>query len=126
MSFHEKHPKKAVEALVHGIRPLALKQLVKNQLDLDHKLLRNCVLSFFDFVKDKMRPRLELARAGAPVRLVKEEPKRSANPSTGLGNGTPATVETVGPSGGGTKDPQGRKPWTKASGDDAAPRKLSC
>jgi hypothetical protein len=25
MSFHEKHPKKAVEALVHGIRPLALK-----------------------------------------------------------------------------------------------------
>jgi hypothetical protein len=26
MSFHEKHPKKVVEALVHGIRPLALKQ----------------------------------------------------------------------------------------------------
>ncbi len=36
MSFHEKHPKKAVGALVHGIRPLALKQLVKTQLDLDH------------------------------------------------------------------------------------------
>jgi hypothetical protein len=58
----EKHPKKAMEALVHGIRPLALKQLVKTQLDLDHKHLQNCVLSFFDFVKDKMRPRLELAR----------------------------------------------------------------
>ncbi len=66
MSFHEKHPKKAVKALVHGIRPLALKQLVKTQLVLDHKPLRNCVLSFFDFVKGKMRPRLELARAGAP------------------------------------------------------------
>jgi hypothetical protein len=54
MSFHEKHPKKAVKALVHGIRPLALKQLVKTQLGLDHKHLRNCVLSFFDIVKDKV------------------------------------------------------------------------
>ncbi len=40
MSFHEKHPKKAVEALVHGIRSLALKQQIKTQLDLDHKHLR--------------------------------------------------------------------------------------
>jgi hypothetical protein len=55
MSFHEKHPKKAVEALVHGIRPLALKQLIKTQLDLDHKHLRNSVLSFFDFVKEELR-----------------------------------------------------------------------
>ncbi len=80
MSFHEKHPKRAVEALAHGIRPLALEQLVKTQLDLDHKHLRNCVLSFFDFVKDKMRPRLELARAGAPAGLVKEAPSGARIP----------------------------------------------
>jgi hypothetical protein len=124
MSFHEKHPKKAV---VHGIRPLALKQLVKTQLDLDHKHLRDCVLSFFDFVKDKMRPRLELARAGAPAGLVKEEPKRSANPSAEAGRtGRQRQLRPPGPAAGDKKDPQGKKPWTKASSDDAAPRKLSC
>jgi hypothetical protein len=63
MSFHEKLPKKVVEALVYGIRPLALKQLVRPALDLDHKHIRNSVLSFFDFAKEKMRPHLERARA---------------------------------------------------------------
>jgi hypothetical protein len=109
MSFHEKHPKKAVEALVHGIRPLALKQLVKDSLDLDHKHLRNSVLAFFDFVKDKMRPRLELARAGAPLGLVKLESKRGTSSSAeASGTGRQRQLKPTGQAAGGRKTPGGR------------------
>jgi hypothetical protein len=89
MSFHEKHPKKAVKALVHGIRPLALKQLIKTQLDLDHKHLRKSVLSFFDFVKKELRHHLKLARTGSLSGLVKVEPKRSASSPTEAGGTRP-------------------------------------
>jgi len=70
MSFHEKHPKIAVEALCYGLRPVAFRRMIQNHLKLDHKHLRNSVLQFFDFVKLKMEPRLELARAGNPTGLV--------------------------------------------------------
>ena len=70
MSFHEKHPKIAVEALSHGHRPASFRHLIQNHLKLDHKFLRNSVLQFFDFVKSKLESRLELARAGNPAGLV--------------------------------------------------------
>ncbi|RHY25635.1 hypothetical protein DYB32_008189 [Aphanomyces invadans] len=39
MSFHTKHPKAAVKALVEGLRPPALKAVIKSHLDLDQKHL---------------------------------------------------------------------------------------
>ena len=59
MSFHTKHPKIAVEALSHGLRPDSLRLLIQNHLKLDHKHLRNNVLHFFSFVKTKLTYRLE-------------------------------------------------------------------
>ena len=49
MSFHEKHPKIAVEAFTHGLRPAPLRRLIQSHFKLDHKQLRNSVLQFFDF-----------------------------------------------------------------------------
>ncbi|RHY24109.1 hypothetical protein DYB32_008971 [Aphanomyces invadans] len=61
MSFHYQHPKNAVKALIEGIRPPALKAVVKNHLELDHKHLRNPVLQFMEFVKIPNELRFERA-----------------------------------------------------------------
>ena len=37
MPFHEKHPKIAVGALNHGLRPASLRRWIQNHLKLDHK-----------------------------------------------------------------------------------------
>jgi hypothetical protein len=133
MSFHEKHPQKAVEALVHGIRPLALKQLIKTKLDLDHKHLRNSVLSFFDFVKEELRHHLKLARTGAPSGLVKVEPRgasdraslRSADINPRQKQLKPASHAAAG-----KKDSRGQKAGPRTNRPDGtdggAPRRLSC
>ena len=71
MSFHLKHPKIAVEALTHGLRPAPLRRLIQTHLKLDKIHLRHSVLQFFDFVKSKLVFRLELVRAGNPAGLVR-------------------------------------------------------
>jgi hypothetical protein len=107
MSFHEKHPKKAVEALVHGIRSLASKQLVRTSLNLDHKHLRNSVLSFFDFVKEKMRP-APSSRGPAPIgaRQGGTQTERQFA-SRGQRDRVPAAVKADEPSGGVEERPPG-------------------
>jgi hypothetical protein len=55
-----------VKALSDSIRPLALKQLIKTELGLGSKLLRNSALSFFDFMREKLQHQQERVRPGAP------------------------------------------------------------
>jgi hypothetical protein len=120
MSFHEKHPKKAVEALVHGIRSLASKQLVRTSLNLDHKHLRNSVLSSLTSSRKRCGP--PRARAGRrPSGLVKVEPKRSdSSPAEASGTGCQRQLRPTSQAVGWKKDPRGQKPWTKASRPDDA------
>jgi hypothetical protein len=125
MSFHEKHPKKGGRSV--GTRHSALGVEAAGQdrvgprcIKLDHKHLRNSVLSFFEFVTEKMRPHLELARAGAPSGLVKVEPKRSASsPAEASGTGRQRQIRPTGQASG-EETPRGQKLWTKASRPDGA------
>jgi hypothetical protein len=122
---------KAVKALVHGIRPLALKQLIKTQLDLDHKHLRKSVLSFFDFVKKELRHHLKLARTGSLSGLVKVEPKRSASsPTEAGGTGRQRQLKPAGHVAAVRRYPRAQKPGSKVSrsngAEGGAPRKMSC
>ncbi|ETV98983.1 hypothetical protein H310_08456 [Aphanomyces invadans] len=71
MSFHTKHPKAAVKALVEGLRPPALKAVIKSHLDLDQKHLRNSVLQFMAYVKVKLVAQLEFTRAAKVSGIVK-------------------------------------------------------
>ncbi|KAG9409021.1 hypothetical protein AC1031_019282 [Aphanomyces cochlioides] len=71
ISFHTKHPKNAVKALVEGVRPASLRAVVKNHLELDQKHLRNSVLQFMAFVKTKLTAQLEFTRAAKANGLVK-------------------------------------------------------
>ena len=74
-SFHKRHPKNAVKALIEGIRPASLKAVVKSHLDLDQKHLRNDVLQFFAYVKTKLIAQNEFTRAAKASGLVKTEDK---------------------------------------------------
>ncbi|KAF0722658.1 hypothetical protein Ae201684P_004375 [Aphanomyces euteiches] len=63
MSFHSRHPKNVVKALLEGIRPAALKAVIRSRLELDQKHLRNSVLQFMAYVKTKLVAHLEFVRA---------------------------------------------------------------
>ncbi|RHZ41394.1 hypothetical protein DYB31_010016 [Aphanomyces astaci] len=71
MSFHSKHPKNAVKALMEGIHPASLKAVVQIHLNLDQKHLRNSVLQFMVYVKTKLVAQLEFTWAAKSVGLVK-------------------------------------------------------
>ncbi|KAG9414560.1 hypothetical protein AC1031_007967 [Aphanomyces cochlioides] len=71
MSFHSRHPKNVVKALLEGIRPAALRAVVKSRLDLDQKHLRNSVLQFMAYVKTKLVAHLEVVRATKASGIVK-------------------------------------------------------
>ncbi|KAH9106103.1 hypothetical protein AeMF1_018211 [Aphanomyces euteiches] len=71
MSFHSRHPKNVVKALLEGIRPAALKAVIRSRLELDQKHLRNSVLQFMAYVKTKLVAHLEFVRATKASGIVK-------------------------------------------------------
>ncbi|RHY27126.1 hypothetical protein DYB32_007026, partial [Aphanomyces invadans] len=60
--FDTQHPKDAVKALVEGIRPSGLRELVQQALAHDMRYLRNDVLAFFNFVRVELRNALKFMR----------------------------------------------------------------
>ncbi|RHY16478.1 hypothetical protein DYB32_010640 [Aphanomyces invadans] len=91
MSFHTKHPKAAVKALVEGLCPPALKAVIKNNLDLDQKHLRNSVLQFMAYVKVKLVAQLEFTRAAKVSGIV----KTSGDESSRAGSLAPRNVKAL-------------------------------
>ncbi|KAG9405662.1 hypothetical protein AC1031_003570 [Aphanomyces cochlioides] len=59
------------KALLEGIRPAALRAVVKSWLELDQKHLRNSVLQFMAYVKTKLVAQLEFVRATKASGIVK-------------------------------------------------------
>ncbi|CAK4085238.1 unnamed protein product [Aphanomyces euteiches] len=84
--FDQRHPKDALKALLEGIRPLSLRESLRQELAHDKKYLRISVLQFLNYVRSELHHQLKYLRAVANVN--RSQGDDLANDSDGNGDST--------------------------------------
>ncbi|KAH9185693.1 hypothetical protein AeNC1_012332 [Aphanomyces euteiches] len=84
--YDQNHPKDAIKALVEGMRPVGLREYVRQTLAYDKKYLRNSVLQFFNFVREELRNQMKYIRSTATSANASNS--TSGQKSQSSGNGT--------------------------------------
>ncbi|CAK4706878.1 unnamed protein product, partial [Aphanomyces euteiches] len=77
MDYDAKHPKAAVKALLEGVRPMGLRESLRQELDHDMKYLRNSVVDFLNYVRKELRHTLKYLRAAASSDIPKESKEKA-------------------------------------------------
>ncbi|KAH9149902.1 hypothetical protein LEN26_004146 [Aphanomyces euteiches] len=77
MDYDAKHPKAAVKALLEGVRPMGLRESLRQELDHDMKYLRNSVVDFLNCVRKELRHTLKYLRAAASSDIPKESKEKA-------------------------------------------------